>query len=820
MSGLLIVLTALLAADPGAVASQELPPLPVDDLLFPSEVCGTPSAAEVTHVDLLYDLGILELLLRQGYAGFEPLADQGLDWDALFADMRAGVEELPDPVPVARVQDWVLRFLEATGDNHLALWRIGEQGWWTWRSAGRHHDAWVAEVALRPDGQGRWVDGGGARIEGCEGTDATALLQPVFDGEDPLALAWRPLVLSVAEPPPLHCEFEGEDQVRRLPLRRLRGFDQDLPHQPAWEPILQEPLFGIRLRTLAREQEPELLAFVETAGQLRAAPAVLLDVRGNPGGSDNPVMELFSGLTDQPLRYDDIEQLDSSVALLGDIQGLRCDLARDKAAPELQDEWARELEALQAKLDVWRAEGAEPWRRWEHHTLTTEGLAAEPWRGRLVVLTDRGCASSCETVPLLARQLPGSLVVGENTGGVGVFGEVKSFRLPRSGLGLGLGSKYFHHLDPALDIEEGVGYLPDLWLDSPDPVTAATAVATCLADPACSSEFDVLLGSPRGNDRPVARHDPPRPDIRPLVDPASLSADSAVLARIIERAVDSRSDALVILVDGTPLVSWPEDQLPIETMSATKSILNLAIGKLIDEGVIPSVDTPVSTWFPSWAEGDKARVTVRYLLEHSSGLAAPPSREIYASGDLLGFALGSELVTEPGKNWAYNNNAANLLAGIVSAAAGEPLDTYIGRHFMEPMGIHEWSWDQDPKGNFQGGAGLALRAEDLARFGTLMLDGGAWHGEQLISQDWVERSTQPGPLLPGCGRLWWMFEDGDASVIGYRADGWLGQVLAVIPGKRVVAVRQMRSRPEHWKYGDEGVDTFRDFLSRIRELVP
>ncbi len=116
---------------------------------------------------------------------------------------------------------------------------------------------------------------------------------------------------------------------------------------------------------------------------------------------------------------------------------------------------------------------------------------------------------------------------------------------------------------------------------------------------------------------------------------------------------------------------------------------------------------------------------------------------------------------------------------------------------------------------------MALRADDLARFGTLMLQDGMWDGQQLVSSEWVHDSTQPSPLLPGCGRLWWMLREPETeAIVGYRADGWLGQVLVVIPDQHIVAVRQMRGRPEHWKYGDEGVDTYRDFLKLVQQLVP
>ncbi len=547
----------------------------------------------------------------------------------------------------------------------------------------------MAEPRLVLDANGAWRDGDGAALLSCENHNLAALLQPVLDSDEPLDLGHRPLVLSVAKPPPLRCSFEGEAEPRRLPMVRLRGFAGDLPKEPAWVLTADEPVLSYRIADLSAKHQPAMRGLIEQAPAMRDAPAVLIDVRGNGGGSDNPIMGLFSQLTDMYLRYDDVDRIDSTVALLADINGLTCRLRSEELDPGLRTRWEVELVSLEERLKHWRDKGTPAWRTHDIYTPKTEGGIRDPWWGRMVVLQDGGCASACEAVPMFARQLPGTLVVGENSGGVGEYGEAKSFRLPRTGLGFAMGSKQFRHIDPRLAADEGVGHLPDLWIHDTDPLAAATAVAACLADEGCAMVLDGLMGTLQGNTRPMAWHQPPEPTIEPLVDPASIGVDPSAVQQVIDRAVDSRSGGLVVIVEGTTLVSWPDDQLPIETMSATKSILNLVVGQLVDEGHIPSVDAPVSTWFPSWAQGGKAKVTVRHLLEHSSGLAAPQSKDIYASGDLLGFALESDLVSEPGTTFQYNNNAANLLAGIASAAAGEPLDAYADRHFMQPMGITE-----------------------------------------------------------------------------------------------------------------------------------
>ena len=98
---------------------------------------------------------------------------------------------------------------------------------------------------------------------------------------------------------------------------------------------------------------------------------------------------------------------------------------------------------------------------------------------------DNDCASACESYVSHARQLERSVVVGENSGGLGVFGEVLVYRLPQSGLGIAEGMKHFHDLDPRRAVPGGRGHRPDYWLDGDDSLRVAECLAELLAGPAC-----------------------------------------------------------------------------------------------------------------------------------------------------------------------------------------------------------------------------------------------------------------------------------------------------------------------------------------------
>jgi CubicO group peptidase (beta-lactamase class C family) len=374
----------------------------------------------------------------------------------------------------------------------------------------------------------------------------------------------------------------------------------------------------------------------------------------------------------------------------------------------------------------------------------------------------------------------------------------------------------------------------------------------------------------------------------PPCDPAAVGVDPAALAQLQAAAQAAHSSSVVIVKDHRLVADWEWDHAsqPIQAMSATKSVVNLAIGRLIDTGRIGSLDEPVSDWYPEWNQGEKKLITLRMLLNHTSGLQAnPTAEEIYASSDYVRLALNAPLSSDPGTHFFYNNKAVNLLAGIVQKSSGEKMDALIGKEIFAPLGIVNYSWDADASGNPAAMAGLHISAMDFAKIGQMMLNGGTWHDHQIISKNWITQSVAAGQSLsPECGLLWWrlsldstyvydpavvaswrqvgmpqilvdkaqtylgksldraayaasiidIFGSMDNAVkvltqfgaqkpaktvlgpvIGYYADGYLGQYMMVIPSENLVAVR-MIDRSDHATDSDD----FSAFLRMAATLVP
>lgn len=245
-----------------------------------------------------------------------------------------------------------------------------------------------------------------------------------------------------------------------------------------------------------------------------------------------------------------------------------------------------------------------------------------------------------------------------------------------------------------------------------------------------------------------------------LAIPAALLGDAEqILFRLAQRCKESGSDSVLILRNGKPLFEYRSSLYwePMETMSITKSISALAIGLLLYDGAIDSVDTPVYTFFPEWNQGLKKTITVRHLLANTSGLQAEGNTdEIYYADNIVRFALCAELTYVPGTYYYYNNKAINLISGIVKSVTGKSLSEFLTLRLFGPLGLQNVSWLCDGANNDYAMAHLIINAPDLCKIGGMLAQGGTWCGKRYLDPSFIDLLCKPvSSFDPYCGHLWW-----------------------------------------------------------------
>ena len=248
-----------------------------------------------------------------------------------------------------------------------------------------------------------------------------------------------------------------------------------------------------------------------------------------------------------------------------------------------------------------------------------------------------------------------------------------------------------------------------------------------------------------------------------------------VLNQIKIRAKETHSDAVIILKDNQIIYKdfFGKKEKPIYIASAGKSLVNLAIGKLLDKKLLDSIDQPVYTFYPEWKQGEKKNITVRMLLNHTSGLQNYPNASIelepaptYNVKNIIKLALAAELSGKPGTKVSYNNKAVALLGGIVEKASGKRFDHFFVDEFYKPMNIADYQWIQDRSGNPTTHGAFVIRPSDLLKFGRLMLNKGIYQSKRLLQESWIDQSFAQGQdITPIWGLLWWRLPTYEKRII-------------------------------------------------------
>ena len=148
--------------------------------------------------------------------------------------------------------------------------------------------------------------------------------------------------------------------------------------------------------------------------------------------------------------------------------------------------------------------------------------------------------------------------------------------------------------------------------------------------------------------------------------------------------------------------------------------------------------------------------------------------------------------TSQTRNGIYNSGNTELLAGVLQKATGKPLAEFAREALFEPLGITQFAWLQMPNsGDAAASWGLRLRPRDMAKIGELVLRKGMWNGRLVVSEAWIEESTQARPAGRSLyGYQWWMGDSavGDRTISWIAGSGWGGQRIYIAPAYKLVVV--------------------------------
>ncbi len=346
-----------------------------------------------------------------------------------------------------------------------------------------------------------------------------------------------------------------------------------------------------------------------------------------------------------------------------------------------------------------------------------------------------------------------------------------------------------------------------------------TSVVTCVA-------LGVTVATPSAGAR-AASADPADPpttvDGWTTTTPAAAGFDEHRLRRLANGARLDGSSCFAVVRDGKLVGDWSwatPRTTPREVFSVTKSFTSALVGIAVRDGDL-GLDDRVSRYVPQWRGTPSAGVTVRDLLSNDSGRYWSMTSDyvrLSKARDRSSYAVGLRQQFRPGRAWAYNNAAIQVLDRVISTATGVPTDQLAADRLFAPLGMTHTRMTRDPSGlstnTYVNAQSTCL---DLARFDQLYLLGGVTpDGERLLDPAFVRASVgrSSTKLNAAYGFLWWLNRPGvlrgptdavdrqgqplevhrgqlvpGAPRTLYSAIGFAGQIGMVDPGSRTIVVR-------------------------------
>ena len=193
------------------------------------------------------------------------------------------------------------------------------------------------------------------------------------------------------------------------------------------------------------------------------------------------------------------------------------------------------------------------------------------------------------------------------------------------------------------------------------------------------------------------------------------------------------------------------------TKSVTAMLLGLAFGKELEA----ALSRPVVEFFPDF-DGDLGAgvetISLQQVLTMTAGLdwdewthpwGSPENDEflLHTTDRPVALVLARSVIAAPGTRWTYNSGLTELAGAIIERKTGKSVTEFAKQVLFGPLGIKAFEWwgarSWLPEGRPSTSAGLRLRARDLAKIGSLILNRGLWSGRRVASADLIALLVKP-----------------------------------------------------------------------------
>ena len=265
--------------------------------------------------------------------------------------------------------------------------------------------------------------------------------------------------------------------------------------------------------------------------------------------------------------------------------------------------------------------------------------------------------------------------------------------------------------------------------------------------------------------------------------------------------------------------------------STAKSYYAALIGISLDRGEIDSLDDPVSKYVESYLTPEKENITIRQILNMTSGLEFPSHEHemMFLEADHVKYAEKVGVENPPGEVFQYNNVNSMMIGEILKGATGKTAKVLLDERIFSQIGLENYTAWEDSAGNTMTYCCLDMSARDYSKFGLLFNRDGRWKDKQIISKNYVDESLQlywgatpdmgwSNSDTRGYSLQWWISKfDDDAKI--YNTSGKFGQFIFIDKERDVVFTRITKYRPSEGDVQKWGALGYLRFLGSINRAL-
>ncbi|HZC87911.1 MAG TPA: serine hydrolase [Steroidobacteraceae bacterium] len=296
--------------------------------------------------------------------------------------------------------------------------------------------------------------------------------------------------------------------------------------------------------------------------------------------------------------------------------------------------------------------------------------------------------------------------------------------------------------------------------------------------------------APPPRERVAGGNEPTAPRVTPateLLDPEALEAAARYAGEHRSLAlIVSRHDHIVFerYWQGTGF------DTPADAQSFTSLLAALAAGAAFSHRLIAWPDEPVGAFISEWSHDARGEITVRNLMQMSSGLAR--AADGATPHDITAALLRTPLAATPGVKRLDQASDPQLLALVIERASRQRYASYLSQALWRRIGAADaWLQLDHPGGTAHADCCMLAHQGDWIRVGQLLLRDGNYRGDEVMRPGWITLMRAPALSDPRYGayvRVGWTTGPGQEALAArdvFAVEGQGGNRLWLVPSLQI-----------------------------------